>query len=53
MKKIQTESAKTDKDVKGIFKKMVMDKREMHAYIQANGTLKGFKGNNVKFAKPL
>ena len=40
-------------NVKRYLAKMVSDKNDMRAYIKSNGTLQGFKGNNVRFAKPL
>ena len=41
------------KDAKNIFAKVIMDKREMQAYIKENNPLKGFKGASFGFAKPL
>lgn len=38
---------------KSLFRKMIEDKRAMHAYIQAYGTLKGFNLKSAQFAKPL
>lgn len=55
MNKIQTKRVKFPEkaDVKGIFKKMIADKRSVQSYIRIHGTLKGFKDESIVFAKPL
>lgn len=40
-------------DVKGIFKKMIADKRSVQSYIRIHGTLKGYKDESIVFTKPL
>ena len=44
---------KNIENVKGIFKKMIADKRAIQSYIREHGTLDGFKNESIKFAKPL
>ena len=39
--------------VKASFKKMMSDKKAVSAYIREKGTLKGFNGGSIQFAKPL
>ena len=34
-------------------RKMIEDKKVIHEYIQKNGTLKGFKNDGIRFAKPF
>jgi|GEM_PF-3536394 hypothetical protein len=54
MDKIEKNQKKNSpENVKGVFKKMIDDKRAMRSYIQKNGTLKGFKSDSINFAKPL
>ncbi|MBQ2857766.1 MAG: hypothetical protein IJE78_11730 [Bacteroidaceae bacterium] len=55
MDKTQTRKSKLSEksEVKGIFKKMIADKRAVQAHIRMYGTLEGFKNENVIFAKPL
>ena len=55
MDKMQTKRGKflENADVKGIFKKMIADKRSVQSYIRIHGTLKGFKNESIVFAKPL
>ena len=55
MDKTQTRKSKLSEksEVKGIFKKMIADKRSVQSYIRIHGTLKGFKDESIVFAKPL
>ena len=55
MDKMQTKRGKLSEyaDVKGIFKKMIADKRSVQSYIRIHGTLKGFKDESIVFAKPI
>jgi hypothetical protein len=36
-----------------IIQKMIEDKRAIHEYIKRNGSLKGFRDERIKFAKPF
>lgn len=38
---------------KSLFRKMIEDKRAIHAYIQTHGTLKGVNLGPAQFVKPL
>lgn len=55
MDKMQTKREKLLKnaEVKGIFKKMMADKRAVQSHIRMYRTLEGFKDESVIFAKPL
>lgn len=46
-------STESNKNVNGVFKKMIADKRAMQSHIRTNGTLKGFKDASIVFEKPL
>ena len=49
---IESESFKKE-NVKGIFKKMIADKRAVQSYIREHGTLNGFEDGTIVFTKPL
>ena len=55
MDKMQTKREKLLKnaEVKGIFKKMIADKRAVQSHIRMYRTLEGFKDESVIFAKQL
>ena len=55
MDKMQTKRGKFSEnaDVKGIFKKMIADKRSVQSYIRIHGTLRGYKDESIVFTKPL
>lgn len=50
-KKINPDCKK--ENAKGVFKQMLADKRKIQAYIREHGSLKGFDGEGIRFAKPL
>lgn len=46
----------TQKDiesVKNTFRKMMADKKAISDYIREKGTIRGFKDDSIRFAKPL
>ena len=55
MDHIQTKREKllNNAEVKGIFKKMMADKRAVQSHIRKYRTLEGFKDESIVFAKPL
>ena len=53
IRRVKKRKAFENADVKGIFKKMIADKRFVQSYIRIHGTLKGFKNESIVFAKPI
>ena len=39
--------------VKNTFRKMMADKKAISDYIREKGTIRGFKDDSIRFAKPL
>ena len=39
--------------VKNTFRKMMADKKAISDYIRKKGTIRGFKDDSIRFAKPL
>jgi hypothetical protein len=37
----------------GFIQRMIEDKRKIHEYIKQNGSLKGFRNDRIKFARPF
>ena len=42
-----------NESIKGVFQKMMEDKRAVQSHIQKHGTLNGFINESIVFAKPL
>lgn len=53
MKNTQSNMKEKEENAKGIFRKMIADKRAVHSYIRKHGTLEGFEDGAIVFAKPL
>ncbi|EJP32406.1 hypothetical protein HMPREF1146_1277 [Prevotella sp. MSX73] len=41
------------KDFPSVIRQMIEDKRAVQNYIREHGTLKGFKNDRIKFARPF